>query len=357
MDCGQDYGNNLKENPTRCGNILVLELVTRTKCPVKRLSFLEQSAWAGMALFNKIELSQQHVLKKTRLWPTHQRLNVGHPDGFVDWLIGFIEGDGTFHFRQNKNGSWDFCLTIPAANYNKKLLAYVKKKLNCGTITIAGKNINQFRVRNFDVLYYFLIPLLKTGPFITNLKAYQFIQFQKALQLFNLWKEQKLLKSTRDILLNELKCEIYDPNKRYALWRMQKSVNPHLVPSKGWILGFTEAEGSFYLVKKSLNQIVHGAGWVQKEEIRLLELMRQRWKINANVKQHSLKNCYMLDTTASSAIETLIPFFEGKLKGMKAVEFSKWARSYRKYKGNYEKLEKLQNQMRKAKKLESLFLG
>jgi len=121
-------------------------------------------------------------------------------------------------------------------------------------------------------------------------------------------------------------------------------------------LGFNEAEGSFYLVKKTSNRIVHGAGWIQKDEKTLLEQMRQRWGIYAKIKLHCLKKCYMLDTTASSAVETLIPFFEGKLKGIKAIEVRKWARSYRKCKGNFEKLAKLQNQLRKAKKLESFVL-
>ena len=36
------------------------------------------------------------------------------------------------------------------------------------------------------------------------------------------------------------------------------------VMSKAWLIGFTEAEGSFYLVNKSKDRIVHGFEITQK---------------------------------------------------------------------------------------------
>lgn len=352
-DCGQDYENNLKENPTSCGDILEMELVTRTKIPVKTLRFLEQPAWVGTAqfipfelnlLFKRGDFNKSQPIKEKKNMPKHQRLNVGHPfhngvirqNGFTDWLVGLIDGTGNFHFQQNTNGSWDFCLRITTPDYNKKLLAYLKKKLKCGIITVAGKNTSQFQVRNFAFLYLFLVPLLKTAPFMTNRKAYEFNQFEKALSIFYQGKQGKVLQSKRDMLLQQLKLEVYDPNKLYVLWPMQKTLDPELVPSKGWILGFTETEGLFYLIKKSETRIVHAASWVLKDQLPLLELLRRRWQIKANVKKYSGTKWDILDITASSAVETLIPFFEGNLKGNKRVEFSKWARSYRKYKGIYQ---------------------
>jgi len=46
----------------------------------------------------------------------HQRLNVGHPknydDNFLYWLVGVTDGDGTFWYGLNSNGSWDFTFKI-----------------------------------------------------------------------------------------------------------------------------------------------------------------------------------------------------------------------------------------------------
>jgi hypothetical protein len=58
-------------------------------------------------------------------------------------------------------------------------------------------------------------------------------------------------------------------------------------------LGFTEAEGSFYLTKKSPTRIVHGAGWIQNSEKELFEMLRIRWKIKAKVKLHVNKKAWM----------------------------------------------------------------
>jgi hypothetical protein len=124
-------------------------------------------------------------------------------------------------------------------------------------------------------------------------------------------------------------------------------------PPTGWILGFTEAEGSFYLTKKEENRIVHGYGWVQKKEKELLNSIRARFSIKAKVNKHLLRggdDCYSLDTTSFKTVETAILFFEKKMKGQKSVLMRMWARSYRKYKGNYKKLFLLQQYIQKQKR-------
>lgn len=293
-----------------------------------------------------------HTQAKVWQMPSHQRLNVGHPDGFANWLAGLVDGDGCFHFRQNKNGSWDFSFKISQSNYNQKLLAYLKKKLQCGSVTKAGHNCSQFRVRNIKILWEFLIPLFETTEFITDQKTFDYWKFKTALNIYMQWKSNHSFSSLeRDQRLYEIKSKRWTQGLIKAPWKLQKSLGVERIPSVGWILGFTEAEGSFYLTKKANTRLVHGAGWIQTNEKELLELMRQRWHIKTKVKLHVKGQAWVLDTTASKAVETLIVFFEGKLKGMKAIEVRKWARSYRKFKGHYKELEKLQNQLRKAKKL------
>lgn len=350
-DCGQTYENKFAENPTRCGNLLILEKDTKVKNIVKKLFSLGQSAWEGsFYLQNK----KMHTLEKMWQLPSHQRINVGHPDGFADWLAGLTDGDGTFHFRQNKSGSWDFVFKVGASNYNLKLLYYLKKKLKCGSVTPAGKNLSQYRLRHPDILWNFLIPLFDTTEFITDSKTFDYMKFKKALKVYIDWKTGNLDKIQKNILLRELQNEKIDKNVAYAFWKQKPVRDPKKVPSFGWILGFTEAEGSFYLTKVSEKKIVHGAGWIQAGEKELLEQIKARWNLFTNVKLHVNKKCYILDTKSSIAIASLISFFTGKIKGIKAIEFRKWARSFVKHKGDFEKLKKLQDQLRKAKKLQSV---
>lgn len=324
----------------------VKEVTLLWKKQVKTSLGMGQSAWEGKRF--QITENAKHAEKLQHL-PSHQRLNVGHPDGFTNWLAGQTDGDGTFYFGQNKNGSWDFTYKISQSNYNYKLLAYLKKKLKCGSITAAGKNHSQYRIRDPTLLKYYQIPLFETTEFLTNKKAFDFMNFKKALEINTKWQNNEISKIQRDKELLMLKDKA-DIATYIAPWKT-KNIDPRVFPLKGWILGFTEAEGSFYLTKKSPSIIVHGAGWIQKDEKELFEMLRIRLNIKAKVKLHSKKKAWMQDTTASSAIETLIPLFEKKIKGMKAVEIRKWARAYRKHRGNFKALYKMQSEQRKAKKI------
>lgn len=94
--------------------------------------------------------------------------------------------------------------------------------------------------------------------------------------------------------------------------------------SKDWILGFVEAEGSFYLVNKTANRITHGFGLTQKLDRHCLEAIARILHIKTSVKYKENKtdnNFYSLDTTNSRAIENIIYYFKNQLKGIKSFEY------------------------------------
>lgn len=290
--------------------------------------------------------------------PSLQRLNVGHPDGFVDWLIGLIDGDGCFWFGRNGNKGWIFSLKITQSDYNLKLLAYLKKKLKCGSVTFGGARACQYRLTNPFLLLNYLIPLLDSSSsgFLTQSKAWDFFCFKEALVIY---LDSTLSLEERNFRLQLIKEKQQNkPGSFFPDFFLQNIClngqlkSPLLLP-KGWVLGFTEAEGSFYLKNTTPSRLVHGLGWTQKNEKDLLECLRFTLKINAKVRANSKHSqVWMVESNASASIEYCIIYFEGKMKGMKAIEVRKWARSYRKYKGNYEKLRELQNQIRRAKRLD-----
>ena len=58
----------------------------------------------------------------------------------------------------------------------------------------------------------------------------------------------------------------------------------HKVMSKPWLIGFVEAEGSFYLVSKDKNRIVHGFCITQKLDGVVLEAIKSILHISTKVK-------------------------------------------------------------------------
>jgi hypothetical protein len=91
--------------------------------------------------------------------------------------------------------------------------------------------------------------------------------------------------------------------------------------TKPWVVGFIEAEGSFYLVSKDKTRIVHGFGISQKLDSVVLEGIRHILHIPTAVRFKLNHSYYILDTTNSRAIENIIQYFHKTMKGMKSVEY------------------------------------
>jgi len=118
--------------------------------------------------------------------------------------------------------------------------------------------------------------------------------------------------------------------------------------SKPWLVGFTEAEGSFYLVAKSSNRLVHGFEITQKLDKIVLIAIKHLLGISTNVKTTRL-GTYSIVSTNSRAIENIIKYFNNTMKGMKSLEYRIWSRSYNKHKGDFMALNKIRNQVRTMK--------
>jgi len=55
---------------------------------------------------------------------------------------------------------------------------------------------------------------------------------------------------------------------------------------------------------------------------------------------------FSLATTNSRAIENILKYYNHTMKGIKALEYRIWARSYVKHKGNYAALNAIRNRIR-----------
>jgi hypothetical protein len=123
----------------------------------------------------------------------------------------------------------------------------------------------------------------------------------------------------------------------------------HKVVSKPWLIGFVEAEGSFYLVSKDANRIVHGFGISQKLDKVVLEAIKHILHISTQVLYKEKYNYYLLDTTNSRGIKNVSGYFLNTMKGMKSVEYRIWSRSFNNHKGDYAELYKVKNILQKLR--------
>lgn len=268
---------------------------------------------------------------------SHQRLNVGpllnNPSiKFNEWLVGLTDGDGCFSVSKTKSGSYSFDFKIAQSFYNYRLFYFIKKKLGFGSITKASDTVIQYRIRNAKVLKKVILPIFDNYPLHSS-KYYSYIKWKTALLT-----TKKLL---RENLINN--------NKQVSF-----SLSQHLstkIPTKSWVIGFIEAEGSFYITNKDgEKRLAHGFGLTQKLDGYLLEHLRHIFKIVAKERSLNKKGFFALYTTNQRNIQFIIDYFKNTQKGMKALEFRIWERSYKKNKKNAIKLLQIQNQLRILRK-------
>ena len=87
--------------------------------------------------------------------------------------------------------------------------------------------------------------------------------------------------------------------------------------SKAWLIGFTEAEGSFYLVNKSKDRIVHGFELPKKLDLIVLSAIG----CILGIKPTPKKTYYTIVTTNSRNIKNIIKYYNKTMKGVKSFEF------------------------------------
>jgi hypothetical protein len=110
--------------------------------------------------------------------------------------------------------------------------------------------------------------------------------------------------------------------------------------SKAWLIGFTEAEGSFYLVKNSTNRLVHA--FEIKKNLDKIVLIAIKYILGISTKvQTKEKGYFSISTTNSRAIENIIKYFSNTMKGIKSLEYKIWSRSYKKIKSNPDNIQNL----------------
>jgi hypothetical protein len=358
------YSDIVLLNLTRCEDILLLIKVNN--CLSFFVNVRKKVIDLKIIRLNKIiakyytihqRLNVRHLISKFSKFSKFSTLNINknslseNKDIFHQWLVGFTDGDGTFSIvRQNNN--WSLIFQIGQSNYNLRVLHFIKKQLGAGNIIVEkNNNFAQFRIRDRSVLELIIFPIFDKYPLLTS-KYFNYIKFKKAHVILS---DKSLTKSEKDLFMFNLIKTNLPLDYISPAWSIINNIvsnyeNASKIMSKSWLVGFTEAEGSFYLVNKSKNRIVHAFEITQKLDKIVLIGIKHLLHISTSVQ---IKNSgyYTIVTTNSRGIENIIQYYKNTMKGMKSVEYRIWARSYVKDKGNFISLNKIRNQIRIMKQV------
>lgn len=152
---------------------------------------------------------------------------------FLNWLIGFSEGDGSFI----KSSRGDLYFVITQDSRDKQVLFYIQKELNMGKVISQGKTTSRFIIQ--DKLGLYLISLIFNGNIVTENKLKSFNKF-----------------------LNHLNVNILKPSRKISTFGLNKSIFNIIEPfnktidlslKNNWLIGFVDAEGCFHVSFKKNN--------------------------------------------------------------------------------------------------------
>ena len=294
-------------------------------------------------------------LENKFLFFNHQRLNEEHLKNkksniiFQQWLVGFTDGNGNFHIS-HQGDKWSLSFKIAQSRYNLRVLHYIKSQLGVGSITKDGTKAQYF-IRDRKIIETVIIPIFDKYPLLTT-KHFYYLKFKQALLVLNNANLDKESINRKLLSLKDTKANLnyLSPAWSYTTLPLTGVNSIKNVMTKSWLVGFIEAEGSFYLTNKDYKRIVHGFGLTQKLDKVVLDGIAIILHINNSVIYKELHNYYILDTTNSRAVENIILYFKDTMKGVKSLEYRIWARSYTKNKGDYLKLFKIRNIIRELRK-------
>lgn len=258
-----------------------------------------------------------------------------NPSFFNQWLVGFTDGDGTFTIDRLENGKkWILVFKISQKSNNGQLLYYIKSMQGVGQV-IESKDGNQsYRIRNKEYIKRIIFPIFDSFP-LRTVKYFDYMQVKQAYDIQTPLESSPKTKEEINIQMEEIYKLIKNgPEIDYKspVWKAidcKNITSKHIsIISKPWLIGFWEAEGSFYIVKKEEGRYVHGIGITQKTDIQILEIIRQIFDSKAKVKDRKPKqDFYSWDSTSKVCCNKVKIYFKDNFIGRISQKFAIWGKS------------------------------
>lgn len=351
-------------NIARCGKILYSDMNTNIiyKYIVKISFTWGQSAWfiiwyiyVSITIFVVgiyIEMFKQYEFNNNPSETKRNDYSYINNSGikFEPWLVGVTDGDGTFFFNNSKKDVWVFSFQIAQSNYNLRLLYFIKKMIGVGEVSIPKDGNCYYRVRVRENIIKYILPIFDKYSLLTS-KNYNYKLFREAILIYdnsNISREDKherlkLLKAQhKSGIPNGYISPIWEI-VNYSVTCIDDAIK---VINKSWLVGFVEAEGSFFISKKDTDRYTHGFTITQKLDpivligisyILGLRFCKSKWSF------------YYVTTYTLDNIKYISEYFTNTMKGMKSLEFQIWKRSFTKRHKGWKYLFKVQYLMRKIR--------
>lgn len=256
----------------------------------------------------------------------------GTRKNFEEWLVGFTDGDGTFSvYTSVKSNKINLTFKISQKVTNVQVLYYIKKELGIGKVTKPANGMVSFLIRDRKSIQNIITPIFDLNSLHT-LKYNDYVRFKEALEI---WSDTSKSQVDKIRLINSVE-------KKKGIRIIESKVSPD------WIVGFTEAKGSFYLTEKDKGKrIAHAYGISQKHDKHLLEQIKVFFTIKSKVR-YNIKGHWSIEAEDKYSLKRIKKFFFRKLKGRDSLRYRIWSRSFRD-KGNYDKLLLAKNQLKKIR--------
>jgi len=252
-----------------------------------------------------------HINRKIRLTEA-EYLSI--PTSFLAFLVGFIEGDGYIQITRTEKGYITIKLTISIHLNDISILNYIHSVLKIGIIKSFPhhKSPTCKLIINKTELQEVLFPLLLYHKifFLTETRR---VQFDKAM----------------DILMNNIKMYSAIPEIPKVVFKLPANPIDYVNLSffKNWIVGFTTAEGSFFV--KSNNEACFQLK--QKQHVILFDAIKLIFNTNRKI-GGNMYNQFGVSSKAD--IQTVMNFFSYSglhpLIGLKGIQYSRWLTNLRK---------------------------
>lgn len=253
-----------------------------------------------------------HALKKGRQSRLDKTEYFSIPYQFISFLVGLIDGDGYIQITKTSKGFIAIRLVIGLSLEDLSTLEYIQSVLKIGKITIYRDHLNPNcrLIINKTDLQEVVFPLLIHHNIFFLTKTRQ-EQFNLAMHIF-----KNNLKSFYDI-----------PNISYisSFFKLPETASDYLNLDffRNWLVGFTNAEGSFFIKKNN-----DGCFQLkQRIQVQLFEAFRLLFDTKRKIVIE--KNKFVQFSVSSKTdIQKVIDFFSFSglhpLIGLKSIQYFKW---------------------------------
>ena len=269
----------------------------------------------------------------TNIQKASQRLNTKD----TQWLIGFTDGDGCLTMYKEKKylNNWRHEYTIALGIKDIRLLYKIKKLLGCGIIR-KYNNVAIFRVKKIKHLIYNIIPIFDKYPLLIDKKRLIYLNFRNSL-LHKALNSKRNIRSKDITFIKQLMDNV--PNNLYniTIEDLFKNIDNNFF--ENWLVGFTEAEGSFYFLKNNISNIDNVSQLItslraefrlaQNNNFFLLNKIKEKLKISRKVSlQGKSSNHFYIVAASTLSLQNVINFYTNpnivKFKGEKFLQFILW---------------------------------